>query len=294
MMPPLRALGPHLPAHPVLLASPHSGTHLPSGFRAATRLPRLALLRFGDAHVDALLAPAVAAGLPLLAATHARAVVDLNRSEAELDRTLFDGTLDLPVRLTDRVRAGYGVIPARVAPDMPIYRAPLPAAEAHRRLAGIHRPWHRAIAERLAAIRAAHGAAVLVDCHSMPSLPETAAGPAADVVLGDLFGRSAAAPLVDALHGLLASRGLAVVRNHPYSGGHTTRRHADPAGGIHAIQIEVDRALYMDQARLLPAPGFSRLAALLAEVLVAFAAAATDLLPLLRPEGTARLPLAAE
>ncbi len=293
MTAPYRSLGPAIPARPVLLSSPHSGTHLPERFRAQTSLSRLELLQFGDAHVDALLAGACARGLPLLSASHARAVCDLNRSEAELDRSLFDGPLDLPVLLTDSVRAGYGVIPARIAPDRAIYRAPLPAAEARRRIEALHRPWHAALGRRLAALAEVHGAAVLVDCHSMPSLAGTALGPAPQIVLGDLFGRSAAAPLVDLLHQLLAARGLRVARNQPYAGGHVTRRHANPAKGIHVIQVEIDRALYMDQETLEPAPGFAAIRGLLAEVLLAFADAAAGLLPQLKA-GCASLPLAAE
>jgi N-formylglutamate amidohydrolase len=292
-MRPWRASGPALADHPLLLASPHSGTHMPAAFLASARLSQDALRQFEDAHVHALLAPAVAAGVPLVEATHARAWLDLNRAETELDRTMFSGPLDLPVRLTDRVRAGYGVIPRMIAPDRPIYRGLLDPAEAHDRLARAHRPYHAALAARLDAVRTAHGAAVLVDCHSMPTLPAIA-GPPAQIVIGDLFGRSAAGVLAEALAGLFAERGLAVGRNQPYAGGHTTRRHASPADGIHVLQVEIDRALYMDQPTLARSPGFDALAALLAEVFAAFAGAARSLLPLLRAGARPGLPLAAE
>lgn len=293
MMPPWRAFGPARPRLPLLLASPHSGTHLPAGFLAVAAQPRSRLRQFEDTHVGALLEGAVASGLPLLEATHARAFLDLNRDETELDPTMFAGPLDLPVRMTDRVRAGYGVIPRQMGPDAPIYRDLLPAAEARRRILTLHRPWHAEIARRLFEIRAAHGAVVLIDCHSMPSLP-TISGPPAQAVIGDRHGQSAAAPLVDALHRLLAVRGLRVARNQPYAGGHTTVRHAAPADGVHVIQLELDRALYMNQATLRPTAGFPLLVDLLAEVLTTFAEEARAMLPLLRPGDTGPLPLAAE
>jgi N-formylglutamate deformylase len=266
---------------------------MPPAFLAAAALSPRALREFEDAHVGALLAGAVAAGLPLVEATHSRAFIDLNRHEAELDRTMFDGPIGLPVRLTDRVRAGYGVIPRRIAPDRPIYRGLLPAAEARRRIEGLHQPWHAMLRQRLLAIRATYGAAVLLDCHSMPSLPATG-GETAQIVIGDLFGQSAAAPLVDLLHRLFCAAGFAVARNQPYAGGHTTRHHCAPAAGVHVIQLEIDRALYLDPVSLAPGPGFAPLAARLAGLLDRFAHDAWAMLPLLRRSGEAPLPLAAE
>ncbi len=292
-MTPWVASGPAAAGYPVLLASPHSGTHMPAAFLAGARLSRAELRQFEDAHVDALLGPAAQAGLPLVAARFARSYLDLNRAETELDRTMFDGPIDLPIRLTDRVRAGYGVIPRMIAPDRPIYRDLLDPAEAPMRLSRVHRPYHAELARRLRAIRAAHGAAVLVDCHSMPGLPALA-GPPAQIVIGDLHGRSAAGPLVDSLLGLFAARGLRVARNQPYAGGHTTRRHAAPAAGLHVLQLEIDRGLYMNPATLEPGPDFGPLAGLLAEVLGAFARTAQAMLSLLAGDAGGDLPLAAE
>ncbi|MFN3590679.1 MAG: N-formylglutamate amidohydrolase [Thermaurantiacus sp.] len=293
MIPPWRASGPEQPACPLLLTSPHSGTHMPAPFLAATSLPRRRLRQFEDAHVGALLEGAVAAGMPLVEATHARAFLDLNRDETELDRSMFAGALDLPVRPTNRVRAGYGVIPRQVGPEVMIYRDLLPAAEARRRIHGLHRPWHQELARRLDAIRAQHGAVVLLDCHSMPSLP-TISGPPAQVVIGDLHGQSAAPPLSDALHRLLLARGFRVARNQPYAGGYTTRRHAAPTDGIHVLQLEIDRALYMDQETLRPRAAFPAMVSILAGVLGSLAAEAHAMLPLLRPGGKDPLLLAAE
>jgi N-formylglutamate amidohydrolase len=251
-------------ARPILLASPHSGTHLPADFLAGSRLDIHALRRIEDAHVGALLAPAAAAGLPLIEATHSRAVIDLNRAEDELDPAMFTGSVTPFPDISDRVRRGYGLFPRVVAPNQPIHVARLPAETGAARIERLHRPWHRAIGEGLARAAARHGHALLFDVHSMPRLD----GPdPAVLVLGDLHGRSAAPALVDWLDQAFTRRGLRVARNAPYAGGHTTQRHAAPAYGIHCVQLEFDRTLYMDPDSLRPHAGFGPLAALIAGVL---------------------------
>lgn len=251
-------------SRPILLASPHSGTHMPADFLATTRLDVRALRRIEDAHVGALLAPAAAAGLPLMEAVHSRAVIDLNRAEDELDPSMFQGSVTAAPRITERVRRGYGLFPRVVAPNQPIHQSRLPAGTGAERIVRLHRPWHAAIDATLGRTFARHGHAVLLDVHSMPSLE--GADPAA-LVIGDLHGRSAAPALVDWLHAAFAAQGLKVARNAPYAGGHTTERHGRPCMGIHAVQLEFDRASYMDTATLKPHAGFDRLAACLATVL---------------------------
>jgi N-formylglutamate deformylase len=248
---------------PLLLASPHSGRHLPADFLAGSRLPVPSLRRLEDAHVDALLAPAAARGIPLIAATHSRAVLDLNRAADELDPGMFAGTVTPRPRLTERVRRGYGLFPRIAAPDQPIHPGRLPAAQARARIEALHGPWHSAVETGLAAARARHGHAVLLDVHSMPSLegPQPAA-----LVLGDRHGLSAAPPLVDWLEAAFAAAGLKVVRNTPYAGGYITERHGTPATGIHAVQLEFDRALYMNPATLEPHCGFASLATIITGV----------------------------
>jgi N-formylglutamate amidohydrolase len=284
-MRPYRLTGALDGASPLMLASPHSGTHLPPEFLAASRLAESQLRRMEDAHVGALLEPCVALGIPLIEATHSRAVIDLNRAEDELDPGMFAGRVVATPRLTDRVRRGYGLFPRVAAPNQPIHAARLPAALAEERLAALHRPWHGALAEGLAAARRRHGYAVLLDIHSMPPLDGVAAP---QLVLGDLHGRSAAPALVDWIEQAFAAEGLKVGRNSPYAGGHTTERHGRPLEGLHCLQLEFDRTLYMEMGSLAPTDGFAPLSALIGRVVGRLSAA----LPL--PGLGAALPLAAE
>lgn len=248
-------------ASPLVMASPHSGRDYPAAFLAQTRLGMAQLRRAEDAFVDSLLDGAAALGVPVLAARYGRAWLDLNRDAAELDPGMFT---DAPPRdaitPTDRVSAGLGVLPRIAAHGLDIYAARLPLAEARARIAAVHTPWHARLAEFCAAARARHGFAILLDCHSMPS-PAPAPGGAAQVVLGDLYGVSAAPALVAFSEAHFRGEGLRVARNAPYAGGYTTARHGDPAGGVHVVQIEVDRALYMEPARLARHAGFGRVAA---------------------------------
>lgn len=244
---------------PLLLASPHSGAHVPR--HIASRLPlRPAMLRrLEDAHVGRLFAPA-SAHAPLIEATHARAVIDLNRAETDFDRHCVEGG---PAEaMSERARAGFGLFPRLASPGQAILSRPLTRAEAAERIRALHRPWHDAVARGLGAARARHGIAILVDCHSMPPL-----GPGgAEVVLGDRFGTSAGPPIMDLLEQAFRGEGLKVVRNQPYAGGHTLERHGRPEAGIHAIQIELCRALYMNPETLVPHAGFGPLSGLLARV----------------------------
>lgn len=230
---------------PLLLTSPHSGRHYPPALLAASRLSLAQLRRAEDAFVDALLDGI--AGVPVLAATHARSWLDLNRRADELDPAMFDAPLNLPVVATERVQAGLGVIPRLAGHGLDIYDRVLSAADAAARLASLHAPWHDRIARILAAAQATHGAALLIDCHSMPS-PTGARPP--QIVLGDCHGCSADPGIVQAMEDHFRRAGWRVARNAPYAGGHTTHRHGQPASGIHAVQIEIDRALYLDAHKL--------------------------------------------
>ncbi len=270
---------------PLLLASPHSGMHLPAAFLARARLPVPALRRMEDLHVGKLLAPAAALGVPLLEATHSRAVIDLNRAEDELDPEMFDAEITPQPRVSDRVRRGYGLFPRLAGPNQPIHASRLSAAAGAEQIDRLHRPWHAAIAGGLAAARSHHGYAVLLDIHSMPSLEGRLP---AQLVLGDLGGRSAAPALVEWLHDAFTAQGLRVARNVPYAGGHITERHGQPQAGVHTVQLEFDRALYMHAQTLRPHAGFAALAATIGIVMEAILAALPGMG--LRPG----LPLAAE
>lgn len=241
---------------PLLLASPHSGRHYPTALLAGSRLGLMQLRRAEDAFVDALLDGI--SGVPVISATHARCWIDLNRAPDELDPAMFDGTLGVPVTISERVLAGLGVIPRLAGHGLEINAARLPAAQAADRLAALHRPWHDQIAGILAAARRRHGAALLIDCHSMPS-PSGPRPP--QIVLGDCHGRSSHPAIMTAIEDHFRRQGWRVARNSPYAGGHTTRRHGQPDSGIHAVQIEIDRALYLDQHRLTLHSGAGRVRA---------------------------------
>ncbi len=240
---------------PLVMASPHSGRDYPAAFLAASRLTLAQLRRAEDAFVDDLLDDVI--GVPVLRARHGRAFLDLNRAEDELDPAMFEGPPPLPPRITDRVSAGLGVLPRVASQGMDIYRRRIPSVEAEARLARLHRPWHARIAELLARAQARHGHAILIDCHSMPK-PAGTMPP--QIVIGDRFGTSAAPALVALIERHFRAAGWRVARNSPYAGGHTTEFHGAAAAGIHAVQIEIDRSLYMDSHRLARHDGFTTVA----------------------------------
>lgn len=237
---------------PFIFASPHSGRLYPSAFTAASRLGPTALRRSEDAYVDELFGGVVALGAPLIAARFPRAFVDANRGPGELDAAMFDGPLGLAIDPPGpRVAAGLGVIPRIVRDGAEIYSSKLPAAEAWARITGLYRPYHLALLLLVEQTLARFGVAVVVDCHSMPS---AAAIP--DMVLGDRYGASAAAPLTRWAEDAFLQSGFSVARNAPYAGGHTTIAHGRREEGRHAIQIEINRTLYLDEERIERRPHF--------------------------------------
>ncbi|MDB5740011.1 MAG: hypothetical protein JWP16_1051 [Alphaproteobacteria bacterium] len=248
---------------PFLFASPHSGRVYPASLLAQTRLDTTTLRRSEDAFVDELFAGAVGLGAPLLAAQFPRAWLDVNRAAAELDAGMFDGALQVPVDApTPRVAAGLGVIPRIVRDGAEIYRGKLDRAEADTRLEQLYKPYHRALAALMAETRARFGVAVLIDCHSMPSALSVP-----DIVLGDRYGASAAPSLTARAEAAFAREGFSVARNTPYAGGHTTVQYGKVASGCHALQIEINRALYLDEDRIAKRPSFESVRARLTRVL---------------------------
>jgi N-formylglutamate amidohydrolase len=269
----------------LVYASPHAGRHYPPDLCA--RLEVSLLRRLEDAHVDALLEGAAAGGAVVVQGLYGRAYVDLNRDPQELDPAMFAEPLPPEARIrTARVAAGLGVIPRYVAGGREIYGRKLGLDEVQARIATVHAPYHRALAEALDAALDGARAAILVDWHSMPSaaaapgLLDDAVPPGRrlpDVVLGDRHGAACAPALTDWMERRLTDAGLRVARNHPYAGGYTTQTHGRPQQGVHTLQVELSRALYLDETRLVPGPGLPRLRRLITRVTAELAAAADTL-----------------
>ena len=280
----------HLPAERrscAVFSSPHSGRDYPAAFLEASLLDPLQLRSSEDAFVDELFAAAPEAGAPLLAARVPRACIDLNRAADELDPALISGYARR--FLSARIAAGLGVIPRVVGEGRQIMHGKLTLAEAHRRLDTVWHPYHTRLRALLDEARTAFGAAILFDCHSMPhdalAVAPTVSGRQPDVVLGDRFGAACDTWLIEAASDAFAAAGFAVARNAPFAGGYITQTYGRPQRGLQALQIEIDRALYMDEARIERLPEFAEVAARIGDVVGKIAALGA---------GPARLPLAAE
>ena len=273
-LPPCVLTRPPRQSAPVVVASPHSGRAYGPDFLALSRLDARALRKSEDGFVDELCAGAPGLGLPLLAARFPRAWCDVNREPWELDPAMFEDTLPPYVNATSpRVAAGLGTIARVVASGEPIYRSKLRFAEAVARIETCWRPYHAALAGLIAETRAAFGACLLLDIHSMPRLPGTAHGHGPDIVVGDLHGAACARPVVQLVEQALRGEGFAIRRNDPYAGGYVTRHYGRPREHVHVVQIEIARALYMDEAEMLRLPGFAALCASLTRILARVAAA---------------------
>ncbi len=247
----------------VVFASPHSGRVYPEALTSASRLGAAELRRSEDAFVDRLVAGAPGLGVSLLRARYARAYVDLNREPYELDPAMFEDDLPAFARpRTARVAAGIGAIARVVGEGQEIYARKLTFAEARERIEAVHAPYHAALAALIEAARARWGACVLVDWHSMPAAAGRNGGRrTTDLVLGDRFGGACASGVTALVEATLARMGYAVARNTPYAGGYTTETYGRPGRGVHALQIEINRDLYLDEATLQPTAGFGNLAA---------------------------------
>ncbi len=254
--PPIMLSRPERQSVPLVFASPHSGRNYSAEFVATTRLDTLALRRSEDGFVDELFAAAPSFGAPLLAATFPRAFCDANREPWELDPGMFEERLPPWVNTTSpRVGAGLGMIARVVASGEAIYQRKLRFAEAERRVQLYWEPFHAALRDLVDATRRQFGACLLVDCHSMPGNC-TAPNPPADFVLGDAHGTTCAAAVTRRAEQALTDQGYRVRRNDPYAGGYITRHYGRPREGMHALQIEVCRPLYMDEAGMTKLPAF--------------------------------------
>jgi N-formylglutamate amidohydrolase len=253
-------IGPIPPESPVVVSVPHAGRDYPLQLRAAAAVPIASMLALEDRHADAL-ALAAREDETLFVQRRARAWIDLNRAEDERDPLIDDGARPIPAGAAAvKLRSGLGLVPRRAAPGVMLWRRRLADDEVRARIADDHRPYHAALTEALAAARDRFGTALLIDLHSMPPLP----GPlSARVVLGDRFGRSAGARLVHRMENEIIAAGQTGALNAPYPGGHILSRHGRPAIGIHAIQIEIDRRLYLDAALDQPGEGMATTVTLL-------------------------------
>ena len=285
-----------MPAHPItpiLVASPHSGRTYGPDFIASSRLPFEALRRSEDSFVDELFAGAAQAGIPLLQAHFPRVFCDVNREAWELDPAMFADPLPSWCNTRSaRVSAGFGTIARLVSSGEPIYRHRLAFAEAEQRIRTCWQPYHHALGGLIESTRTARGACLLLDAHSMPSQIEgprpaghkrrpsgrSHPGCEPDFVLGDAFGTSCAQPIVQFTERFLRERGFRVRRNDPYAGGYVTRHYGQPSHGIHVLQIEICRGLYMNEHSFERLAEFLRLQADLTDLLHALAAEVRDLL----------------
>lgn len=260
--PAFQILEPRVLRAPVVFNSPHSGRTYPNSFLAASRLDSLTLRRSEDAFVDELFAGVVSCGAPLMHAHFPRAFLDVNREPYELDPRMFSGRLP-PYANTRSVRVagGLGTIARIVADAEEIYAGPLSVEEAMQRIERYHKPYHLGLKNLMMKVKRQFGVALLVDCHSMPSaIKGLTDRTRADFVIGDRYGTSCAPQVIDTIQDTLSALGYAVLRNKPYAGGYITEQYGSPALGLHAVQIEINRALYLDEVRCEKSRGFHWLA----------------------------------
>ena len=268
-----------------VFSSPHSGSEYPNDLLGRTHLSLNALRSSEDAFVDELFASAPMAGATLMAARLPRAYVDLNRSADDLDPSLISGVPKGP--RSPRISAGLGVIPRVVADSRAIFHGKLTLDDAQERIERIHRPYHATVEQLMRQAREAFGFAVLFDCHSMPHEALVGSplvnGVRPEIVLGDRFGASCDRWIMDAAMDVFTSAGFRVARNAPFAGGYITQAYGRPSRNMHALQIEIDRALYMDEAKIAKKPRFA-----------AFQRQMADLIPALAGIGDANSAIAAE
>jgi len=257
----------------VVFASPHSGCDYPEWFLQRSDLDETSIRSSEDAFVDQLFGCAPQMGAPFLHAGAPRAFVDLNRSPDELDPALIEGARQ--TGHNPRVSSGLGIIPRVVANGRAIYHGKMSLVEANQRIDGYWRPYHKALLAQMGQSHALFGEAILVDCHSMPHEAMDSAimsgGRRPDVVLGDRFGASADSRIVDRIEAAFSSVGLNVARNSPFAGAFITQHYGRPARSRHAIQVEIDRALYMDEKKVRPNSDFEQFQSMLRSVIAEIA-----------------------
>ena len=265
--------GPVNPDRPVILSVPHAGRDYPPELLAQARVRRQQLQRLEDRWADLLVHPLIARGFTVVLARAPRALIDLNRHEREIDPAMLVGApRDAALQSSVKLRGGLGLFPRRMVGAHELWHKPVAWSEAQRRIETIHRPYHAELTRLMRAARDAFGHAILIDLHSMPPLPPPAAGQEAPkIVLGDRFGRSASTRLMTLAADVAAGHGIVAAQNHPYAGDHLIERHGRPESGMHAIQIEVDRSLYLDDVLDQPGPGLARIQGIIMAIAQALA-----------------------
>ncbi|MHA7898885.1 MAG: N-formylglutamate amidohydrolase [Henriciella sp.] len=243
---------------PVIFASPHSGQVYPQSMRELLSVPLSDLQRTEDAFVDELYASASDQGGILLSATYARGFVDLNRDARELDASMFHNGLPRMAGMPSaRVKAGLGCLPRVGASGRDIYTQPISREDGQFRLEAVHDRYHEVLQQEIDALKPDWSDIFVIDCHSMPSR-QPGRSNLPDIVLGDRFGSSCSAKLTSLVERHFRREGLSVTRNAPYAGGYTTRRYGRPRRGVHVLQIELNRSLYMNELDVLKSHGFER------------------------------------
>lgn len=255
------------PRSPLILASPHSGRTYPQGFLDQTNLPLSQLRLPEDSFVDEILMPLTKFGVPLLHALFPRCYVDVNRSADEIPPENLPKNNAFS-RTSPRAHMGLGVIPTHISQGVPIYPRPLSAKQIETRLAALYRPYHNALSDLIEATKTKFGHTVLLDCHSMPGHAVSGKN-RADFILGDRFGESCHPDTTNFLHDALETLGYSVTRNIPYAGGYITSHYGRPSQNVQAIQIEINKDLYLNHATLEPHDGMAQLTTHMQTVILA-------------------------
>ena len=276
--PPFEIVEPAAWRAPIIFNSPHSGSLYPQDFVAASRIDLAALRRSEDSFMDELIGDLSQRGFPVVRVNFPRSYVDVNREPYELDPRMFTGRLPSFANTRSmRVAGGLGTIPRVVGDGQEIYRERLSVDDALARIEALYKPYHRALRRLINKAHQNFGTVVVVDCHSMPSIGVSRDEPRRpDVVIGDRYGTSCAPVIPDLVEETMRALGYSVGRNKPYAGGFITEHYGNPASGLHAVQLELNRAIYMDERRRERSPGFAQVAADFAILADALAAVPLD------------------
>ncbi|MDE2376969.1 N-formylglutamate amidohydrolase [Bradyrhizobium sp.] len=272
LSPPFEIVEPAEWRAPIIFNSPHSGSVYPDDFLAASRIDLPTLRRSEDSFMDELIAHLSARGFPTVRVNFPRSYVDVNREPYELDPRMFAGRLPSFANTRSmRVAGGLGTIPRVVGDGQEIYRDRIAVDDALERIEGLYKPYHRALRRLINKVHQMFGTVVVVDCHSMPSVGVSRDEPRRpDMVIGDRYGTSCAPLLPDRVEETMSGLGYSIGRNKPYAGGFITEHYGNPASGLHAVQLELNRAIYMDERRRERSHRFDQVAAdfaVLADVL---------------------------